>query len=161
MSGPISINIPTTEAQTSVPQIAAGSLAQLRLVGITPTQNEKGSLLKWEYALVEPVAKQGGGEIKPGDFGSKIFENISLYGKDTPAGEIPTWAVQRIAVRQDGLLGTGDPGNSKNKPARPAFTSELIPQLIGLTLIAKFRARKDDPNQTEIGDVFYPGDVAK
>lgn len=159
-SGPINININTSNTQTSVPQIAPGQMAQLRFVGASQKTNEKGNILSFSYELAQPVGKLGGGTINPGDFGAKIFENISLYGKDTAAGEIPTWAAQRIAERLDALLGTGDPGNAKGKPQRPDFGPAVIPQLIGKVMFAKFKARKDDPNQSEIERVFFPGDVA-
>lgn len=159
-TGPLSISINTSNTVTSVPQIAPGTLAVLRLVGIEQKSTDKGNYISWSYELTAPTPKVGGGVINPGEFGSKVFENTMLYGKDTAPGEIPTWALTRISEREDALLGTGDPGNAKGKPVRPNFGPDIVPSLIGKTLVAKFKSRKDDPNATEIDRVFFQGDIA-
>jgi hypothetical protein len=155
---PLDISINLGDTKTAVPTVADGTLVNLRLVSLTQGSNEKGKSLQWEYDLVDPAPDTDGGTIKPGDFGSKIFEHIALYAK--PEAKDQKWFEKRIAARLDALLGTGDKGNSKGKPERPNLNAALVPELIGRTLIAKMKVRKDEYGGNEIGTVTFPGDIA-
>jgi hypothetical protein len=117
-------------------------------------------MLKFEYDLVEPAPTADGGTIQPGQMGAKMFENIALFDKNTPAGTVPQWALERIAKRQDALLGTGDANNKKGKPARPAFGPEAVEQMIGKELVAKMKVRTGDYTGNEFDQVYFPGDIA-
>lgn len=160
--GPLSININTSAAKTVAPMINDGEWVELRLTALEGASNEKGDYLKWKWELVNPApsvasAKGEGDPIFPGKMGSIIFENIQLYSK--PDSKDPDWFKKKIAVRLDGLLGTGDAENKKGKPARPDLTSELVPQLLGKTIRAKMKVKTGEFEGNEIGNIMFPGDV--
>lgn len=157
MQGPLSINLDTANAKTSVPMIADGQYARWRLTAVDVNDGDKGQTLKFKYELTAPAPSTEGTPINPGDFGSTFFENIQLYSK--PDSKDPTWFVKRIASRLDALLGTGDAGNAKGKPQRPSFTGELIPTLIGKELVAKMKVRTGEYTGNEFGVTLFPGDV--
>jgi hypothetical protein len=158
MSEPLDITLNLDDTKTAIPAIADNTMVSLRLANLTQVKTEKGNSLRWEYDLVEPANDTDGGKINPGDFGSKIFEHIALYSR--PDAKDPDWFKKRIASRIDALLGTGDRGNPKGKPERPALSAKLVPELIGKTLVAKMRVRKDDFGGNEIASVTFPGDIA-
>lgn len=141
MPGPLTINIPTANAKTTVPFFRENTYVKFRL-GKVPEQDEvenKGSKIKFEWDLVEPTETQDGMQLKPGDFGAKVFDTVFLYDKNTPVGQIPERAISELSKREDALLGTGDPGNKKNRPSRPDFNAELLPQLMGQVVFLKFK----------------------
>lgn len=139
--GPLSINIPTSTAVTTVPFFRERTYVKFRL-GKVPQQDEvegKGSVIKFEWELVDPTEDQQGHIIKPGDFGSKCFDTVRLYDKNTQAGQVPERSISDLAKRTDALLGTGDPGNKKNRPSRPDFNAELLPALVGQVAFLQFK----------------------
>lgn len=166
--GPLSINLDTASAKTTIPVFADGVLAQLRLVKIGQEfVKEKGWSTKWEYDLVAAAPNTDGGQIEPGQMGSKVFENIQLYDKNdlqpdpSVAPRAPKWAVEKIAKRIDALLGTGDAENTKGKPARPAFGPETVASLIGKVMVAKMKVSSYEGNiKNDISKVDFPSDVA-
>lgn len=156
---PLDISLNLSGTKTAIPMIADGTMVRLRLVSLSQIKGEKGNSLRFEYDLVEPAPDTEGGTINPGAFGSKIFENIAMYAK--PDAKDPRWFEKNIAQRIDGLLGTGDAGNKKNKPTRPNLTAELVPQLIGKELVAKMKVQQDDNfTGNRIQNVTFPGDIA-
>jgi len=156
---PLDISLNLSEAKTAVPMIADGTMVRLRLVSLSQQAGEKGKTLRFEYDLLDPAPDSDGGKINPGAFGSKIFENVALYAK--PDAKDPKWYEKRIAARIDALLGTGDKGNTKGKPARPDLSPQLVPNLIGKELVAKMRIRTTGEfSGNEIASVTYPGDIA-
>ena len=156
---PLDISLKLGSTKTAIPAFADNSMVVLRLISLSQQKGEKGNTLRFEYDLVEPATDTEGNPIKPGDFGSKVFENIALYAK--PDAKDPLWYEKRISARVDSLLGTGDRGNSKGKPERPDLDAKLVPQLIGKILIAKMRLRKDDFGGSEISSTTFPGDIAQ
>lgn len=156
---PLSISLNLGDTKTAIPMIQDGQVCRLRLVGLSQGATEKGKVLKFEYDLQDPAPDTEGGTITPGAMGSKIFENIQLYAK--PDAKDPKWFEKKIASRIDALLGTADKDNKKGKPPRPDLSAELVPQLIGKTLVAKMVVRQD-ANYTgnEIRTVTFPGDIA-
>ncbi len=169
MPEPLSNTYDLSQAKTVVPLIANGTLCRLKLVNLTLDKTEKGPSTKWEWEIVEPVPTTDGDQLRPGDFGSKIFENIQMYAK--PDAKEPTWFVKKIATRIDGLLGTSDPGNRKGKPARPSIdlnpanADSAIPQLaqavVGQQIVAKMSVSAfEGVERNEIQKVTFPGDVA-
>jgi hypothetical protein len=156
---PLSISVGLTDTKTAIPLIKDGEQVVLKLGNLTqPPRTEKGDSLRFEYDLVNPAPDSDGGTINPGAMGSKVFENIQLYAK--PDAKDPFWFKKRIAARIDALLGTGDQGNKKGKPERPDLSAQLVPQLIGKTLIAKMRVRTGEYTGNEIASTTYPGDIA-
>lgn len=168
MTEPLSTSFDLSQTKTVVPLMADGVLARLRLERLSVDQTEKGPSTKWEWKLVDPVASTEGVQIRPGDFGSTFFENVQMYSK--PDAKDPAWFVAKIAKRVDGLLGTGDQGNPKGKPARPAINlspgnsvaaiTELAPQLIGKEIVAKMKVKTGDYVGNEISTVTFPGDIS-
>jgi hypothetical protein len=155
---PLDISVNLTDTKTAIPMVQDGAVVELRLKNLGQVTTEKGKTLKFEYDLVNPAPDTDGGTINPGAMGSKIFENIQLYAK--PDAKDPKWFEKRIATRIDALLGTGDKDNKKNKPARPDLNSQLVPNLIGKTLVAKMRVRTGEYTGNEIASVTFPGDIA-
>jgi hypothetical protein len=158
--GPLDISLDLSNKSTVTPMVADGQLARWRFVKASKATSDKGDMIKFEYDLVEPAPDTEGGQIKPGAMGSKFFENIALFDKNTPKGTVPGWAEERIAKRMDALLGTGDPNNKKGKPTRPVFNSETVSQMIGKELVAKMKVRTGDFIANEFGQVYFPGDIA-
>jgi hypothetical protein len=155
---PLDISLNLGDTKTAVPMIKDGELVTLRLATLGQGATEKGKSLKFEYDLQHPAPDSDGGTINPGAMGSKVFENIQLYAK--PDAKDPKWYEKRIATRIDALLGTGDKDNKKGKPARPDLNSQLVPQLIGKTLVAKVRVKTGEYTGNEIVSVTFPGDIA-
>lgn len=154
--GPLSINIPTNEVKTAFPQIADNTWVKLRFVSVKSDKNEKGDFLKFEYDVVDPVTDDSGNTILPGSPGSKVFENIQLYAK--PDAKDPKWFLKKLATRQDAILDTGDPENTKGKPVRPAFDNACIAQMTGQIFFALFKHRPDQNGvkRAEISEVAHP-----
>lgn len=159
MSGPLNLTVPTNETKTAVPFFMEATYVKVRFAKVSQDDGEKGATIKFELDLVDPTPTQDGGTLRPGDFGSKIFVNQAMYGKDTPAGEIPKWASERISRIMDAFLGTGDPGNGK-KPDRPAFGPAIVPNLIGQVALVQFKNPTGDRTSQDINKWTYPGDVA-
>ena len=155
---PLDISLNLGDTKTAIPTIADGHVCRLKLVNLTQGANEKGKDLKWEYELQDPAPDSDGGTITPGAMGSKIFEHIQLYAK--PDAKDPKWFEKKIATRIDALMGTGDKENKKGKPVRPDLSAQLVPQLIGKTLVAKMRVKTGDYTGNEIASVTFPGDIA-
>lgn len=156
---PLSISLNLSGTKTAIPMVKDGELTELRLTSLSQIGTEKGNSLRFEYDLVNPTPDNEGGVINPGGFGSKIFENVAMYAK--PDAKDPKWYEGVIAKRIDALLGTGDAGNKKGKPTRPDLSAELVPQLIGKTLVAKMKVQQDDNfTGNRLGAVHFPGDIA-
>lgn len=155
--GPLSINIDLSQTKTAVPMVADGHLCRWRLVNLTGASTEKGNVLKFEYDLVSPAPNIEGGIINPGEMGAKHFENIQLYAK--PDAKDPKWFEKKIATRIDALLGSGDAGNTKDKPTRPSLSAETVPTLIGKELIAKMAVKTGEYTGNEFKAVYFPGDI--
>jgi hypothetical protein len=158
--GPLDISLDLTKTTTTVPMVAEGQLCKWRLAKVSMPTSEKGKMVKFEWDLVEPAPNTEGGQIKPGEMGSKFFENVALFDKNTPAGTTPEWAAKRIAQRIDAVLGTGDANNTKGKPPRPVFDASTVSQMIGKELVAKMKVRTGDFVSNEFGALYFPGDIA-
>jgi hypothetical protein len=159
-SGPLDISLDLTKKSTLTPMVADGHLARWRLANLSQSRNEKGPYLKLEWDLQAPAPNTEGGQIEPGKMGSKFFQNIMLYDKNTPAGQVPERVQVQIAQLLDALLGTGDPDNKKGKPTRPVFNAETGASLLGKELVSKMKVRSGDYVGNEFGQVYFPGDIA-
>lgn len=159
-NGPLDISLDLSNTKTVVPMVADGHLCKWRCKNIGMATSEKGKMVKYEWNLVDPAPNTDGGQIKPGEMGATFFETVTLYDKNTPAGEVPEWAKKKIAQRIDALLGTGDPGNTKGKPTRPNFDAACVAQMIGKELIAKMKVRRDENGGNDFGTLTFPGDIA-
>lgn len=159
-TGPLDINLDLSKTKTTVPMVADGHLCEWRFEKAGMKTSEKGPMVVLEWKLTQPAPNTEGGQIKPGEMGATLFENIALFDKNTPQGEVPKWAQERLAKRIDATLGTGDEGNAKGKPARPAFNAETVSQMIGKTVVAKMRVRSGDYVGNEFGTLTFPGDIA-
>lgn len=155
-SGPLSISLNLNSIKTSVPVISDGHNCRCRLVNITQAEGDKGASLKFEYHLLDPAPTTDGGQVKPG---FPLFENVTLYDKNTPTGQIPEWASQKIAKRIDGFLGTGDKENKKGKPERPDLNSETVAAMVGKEAFIKVKAKTGEYEGNDIVSVTFPGDL--
>jgi hypothetical protein len=158
MSGPLSINLDITKAKTQVPLFAENQYIEFRLTELSQAEvPQKGNVLKFKWQLVNPAAGADGPPINPGDFGSTFFEQVQLYAK--PDAKDPEWFLKRIAARIDGLLGTGDEGNAKGKPPRPALSADLVPTLIGKTVFFKMKVKTGEFAGNEVADIRHPSEM--
>ena len=170
MSGPLSNLLSTKSAQTTVPQIGLNQLVPLRLLSLKHERTEKGDKFNWEFQTTAPVQQDGGGQINPGDFGSKQFVTMCMWGKDGLEAAVGR-TMTSIGKFMDALLGTGDAGNKKGKPERPdlldpaaaaqnvvQLNPEVVGQLVGQTLLAEFKQKTGGYEGTEIAKVHFPGD---
>lgn len=153
---PVSISMDLSTVKTTVPVIANDRWVKVRLANLSQQANEKGQMLKFEYHLLEPAPTIDGATVNPG---FPLFENITLYSKDTPPGEIPEFAKTKICKRIDAMLGTGDPENKKGRPVRPAFNAGLVPTLIGKELYLQVTAKTGDYEGNDIKQVRAIADM--
>jgi len=156
MSGPLSISLDLSKQKTSVPVIADGHNCRVRFVKCEQQTTDKGESIKFEYHLLDPAPTVDGGQVK---VGFPLFENVTLYDKNTAPGQIPEWAMQKIAKRIDAFLGTGDPDNKKGKPERPAFSAETVAAMTGKEAWAKVKAKTGDFEGNDISSMTFPGDL--
>lgn len=155
---PLSISLDITQTSTQIPVIVDKHHCRVRLANLGEKTSEKGKMISFEYHLLDPAPTTDGGQVKPG---FPIFENITLFDKNTPPGQIPDWVMPKISKRIDAMLGTGDPDNKAGKPPRPAFSAALVPDLIGKELILVVKVKTGDYTGNDVVEVIYPGDVKK
>lgn len=160
-SGPLNISLNTDEVKTQVPKFVEGNYIKVRFAKLEQDEvPQKGTVLKFQYDLVDPTPDQEGQTILPGQMGSKIFESVQLYDKNTKPGDpAPKWAMEKIGKRLDGFLGTGDAGNTKGKPTRPKLSPETVTTLIGQVAFMKFKNKTGDYDGQDISEVKFPGDM--
>lgn len=156
-NGPLNISLSIAAVKTTIPVIVDGHMVKAKLKDISQTTNEKGDSLKFEWNLVDPAPTTEGGQVQPG---FPIFENVTLYDKNTEAGAVPSWALEKISKRVDAVLGTGDEGNKKNKPVRPEFNGETVASMIGREAVLKLKAKTGDYTGNDVSAVYFPGDLA-
>lgn len=161
MSNPLGgFNLST--AKSSMPVIADGHTCHTRFANLKKQTTEKGDVLLLEVHLLDPVPTVDGGQIKPG---FPLFERLYCYSKDTPAGQWPESTITKLCKRIDAYLGTGDPGNKKEKPARPSIDptteegiAELGSLLIGKEAFTKVKAKTGDYEGNEVSSTMFPAD---
>jgi len=161
--GPLSISLDTDDAVTQVPVIADGKWVTLRLVSINQGNVEgKGAVVKFAWELTETAPDTDGRPIEPGAFGSKFFETVQLYDKNTGPGQpAPKWAVDKISKRMDALLNTGDKNNAAGKPVRPKLTGEVVGIMQGKVAKAKMKVKTGEYSGNEIAEILHQDDWAK
>jgi hypothetical protein len=147
---PLNVNFDLSNVKTAIPLIADGHIVQARLKSIEQEQTDKGATLKWTYETTEPAPTKDGSEAAPG---FPIFERIQLYARE--GAKNPTWFLEKIARRMDALLDTGDEGNAKGKPARPAFGPETVAQMIGRPVALKMSISSYEGNERNEIDKAY------
>lgn len=161
---PLSITLGTQNATTSIPLIADNHLAKLRLQSITqsgPQGKRSWSQINFDFKLVDNAPTIEGAEVNAG---FPIFVSIPLGSKDD-ANKTPAWAEKRVAQLLDALLGTGDKGNAKGKPARPDLSAAIVPDLIGKEMIGKIIVRKYtgesgvEQSSNDVSQYYFPADL--
>lgn len=155
-SGPLNISIDLTGVKTEIPAPAEKVWVRQKLVAVSTNSTEKGNVLKLEWHFLDLTPRFGGGEpIKPGELGSKFFENIQMYSK--PDSKDPDWWKKRIAERIDALLGTGDEGNAAGKPARPTAFNEG--DLINRECYALYKMETGEYAGAKISSLRHPSEM--
>lgn len=156
---PLDISLNLAGVSTAAPMIADGQIVHVRFANGTMEVKEKGKMLKFEYHLLEPAPTSDGNQLKPG---FPLFEYITLYGKDTPPGEVPEWAQKKISRIIDAFLGTGDVDNKAGRPTRPDFNADTLAKMIGAEAYAKMKIGKDDDGnpRSNISQIINPADMA-
>lgn len=164
---PLSFELPTSTTKTAIPQIANDTWCKFRLVSLKQYQVDlkpevygvdKGRVHKWEFDLVDAVKANDGTVIEPGKLGAKQFVTVQLYAK--PDAKDAEWFIKKTNRILDGLLGTGDPDNKKNKPVRPNLTADVVPQLIGKILLGKMKETTNEGiTRSDINEFAFPPDM--
>lgn len=150
-SQPLNISLDLSKVKTTVPLIADGHMTRVRLKDITQQDRDGATIIKWEFALVDPAPTTDGATVNAG---FPMFVNFDLSHE---------FLVQKMSRFVDGLLGTGDVDNKKGKPPRPQFDAQLASQMIGTEGIAKVivtRSKKSDYVGNDIQTLTFPGDLA-
>ena len=134
-TSPLNINIDLSTVVTTVPLIADGTSARVRLKNITQGDREGVTIVKWEFTLAEPAATMDGGTVKPG---FPLFVNFATDQE---------WLLVKMSRFIDALLGTGDSKNTRNRPPRPNLNAQSAEAMIGKEAFAKVivtRSKKSD-----------------
>lgn len=155
-SAPVSIAMDLSQHKTTVPVIADNRFGRFRIANVGEATNEKGKMIKFEYHALEALPTTDGGAVNPG---FPVFENITLYSKDTPPGQWPDFAKTKICKRIDAALGTGDPGNKAGKPVRPNFGPILIPDLIGKEVILQLTAKTGEYEGNDVKKIMHVSEM--
>lgn len=135
----LSIAIPTSDVLVGIPLVQDKAWAICEFKGVDEKTSEKGLILTFRWEIVEPAPSNQGKPIEPGKLGSKIFDTVRLYDKNTPQGQVPEQSRVKIGLRQDACLGTGDADNAKGKPARPNFDDACVAAMIGKRAALRFK----------------------
>ena len=159
--GPLSISLNTAAVKNTIPLIANGLWVEFRLEEISGEHVVgKGDTSKWKWSLVTPTTSTEGKTL---NVGFPFTENIQFYDKNTDPENpvVPEWALKKVCARIDGLLGTGDPENKKNKPVRPDFNAELVPSLIGKVIRVEMKVESSEQygDKNQFGKIIFPGDI--
>ena len=147
---PLSISLNLSDISTTVPLIADGTMAKVRLKNISQTERDGNPVIKWEFTLVEPALTTEGDQVRAG---------FPLFTTFDTSHE---FLMQKMARFVDGFLGTGDANNKKGKPRRPTFNAEVVSQMIGSEAMAKItvmKSKKSDYVGNDISTVTYLGDL--
>ncbi len=148
---PLSISLNLADISTTVPLIADGTMARVRLKNISQTERDGNPVIKWELTLVEPASTTEGDQVRAG---------FPLFVSFDTSQE---FLMQKMARFVDGFLGTGDANNKKGKPTRPQFNAHIVSQMIGTEAMAKItviKSKKSDYVGNDIATVTYLGDLA-
>lgn len=161
MSGPLSIK--TSTASTAIPLIHDGTMARFRVNALTiepPEGNRTWQQIKADCRTMDPTPSSEGTPINPG---WPVFVTFPLGTKDN-LDVAADWVAPAVAKFQDALLGTGDVGNKKGKPARPDLDPADFPSYIGKEFVAKVGIKTDKNNPEFVNNVLknltFPGDVS-
>jgi hypothetical protein len=148
-TSPLNINLDLSQIVTTIPLIADGQTALVRLKNITQGDRDGVIILKWEFVLVNPAQSQEGAEVRAG---FPLFTNFYMDQE---------WLVQKMTRFMDALLGTGDAHNSKGRPARPRFNAETVSQMLGAEAYARItvsRSKKSDYVANDIASLVHKED---
>lgn len=159
---PLSIAIPTADVLVGIPLVADKSWAICEFKGVDEKPNEKGMVLTFRWEIVEPAPSNQGKPIQPGALGSKVFDTVRLYDKNTPQGQFPEQSRAKIGLRQDACLGTGDPDNAKGKPPRPNFDDACVSAMLGKRAALKFKIDTFEGNtKNDVTEVMHIDDYLR
>jgi hypothetical protein len=147
---PLSISLNLSDISTTVPLIADGTMAKVRLKNISQTERDGNPVIKWEFTLAEPALTTEGDQVRAG---------FPLFTTFDTSHE---FLMQKMARFVDGFLGTGDANNKKGKARRPTFNAEVVSQMIGSEAMAKItvmKSKKSDYVGNDIATLTYLGDL--
>lgn len=146
---PLSTSFDTTQVKTGKPIIVDQHQCKVRFAKCTETNNEKGLMLTFEFHTLTPCPTTEGKQTSPP---FPLFDRAIFFGKDG-AEAAKERAITKICRIQDAFLGTGDPGNSKGKPQRPAFDAQCVADMTGKEAYVKLKAN--------VGGEFEGNDIVK
>lgn len=184
MTQPLSISLPTSTAQTTVPVIAEGPFVRWRFVSLQENKNDVGPFLTLTCKLDAPTVTTEGTPLKPGDpVGDTYWHKIYLYEKEKgPDGKpvqperaklnadgsvvVPDRAILAISTFIDAVLNTCDASRAdliaKGKSPRPDFNDATVMAMTNQPFYAKMKVKKDDFGvRNEFGTLMSVADMPK
>lgn len=155
---PLSIGMELGDVSTAIPILKNDQVALCTVENITQAEHEKGPIITFKFKLAEPCPTHDGKQVEAG---FPVTSRVCLFDKNTPKGEIPERSKQNIARLIDAIFGTGDVGNQKNKPPRPALTTATVAEAIGKQVLLRFKAvTEGEFVGTEIKAAYFPPDIS-
>ena len=176
---PLSISLPTSTANTTVPLIAEGQFAKWQFVSLKEDKNDTGPFLTFTCKLAAPTVTTDGTPLTPeSPVGNVYWHKIYLYekvSKDSkepkrgPDGAITVPERSLIAVSSfiDALLNTCDANNAnaiaKGKTPRPNFDDATVQAMTNQFFYAKMRVKNDEGYglRNEFGTLLNEADMPK
>jgi hypothetical protein len=147
---PLSTSFDTTQVKTGKPIIVDGWQGKVRFAKCSENElTGKGKVITFEFHLLTPAPTTEGKQVVPP---FPLFGKVFLFGKDGEQAVMER-ALTQICRIQDAFLGTGDPGNSKGKPQRPAFDTQCVADMTGKECYVKVKAN--------VGGEFEGNDITK
>lgn len=155
-TAPLSISMELGDVKTGIPILLNNHIALCTVESIDQLKYEKGPGVRFKFKLAEECPTNDGKTVSAG---FPVSANIWGFDKNTPEGEWPERSKQAIARYLDAIFGTGDPGNTKGKPPRPALDGATVADAIGKPVLLKFKAVPDGQYAgTEITAAYFPSD---
>lgn len=155
-TAPLSISLELGDVKTGIPILLNNHIGLAFVENIEEIKHEKGGGVKFKFKLAEECPTNDGKSVSAG---FPVSQNVWFFDKNTPPDEIPERSKQTIARYLDAIFGTGDPGNTKGKPPRPALNLATVTEAIGKQVLLKFKAVPEGEYAgTEITGAYFPSD---
>lgn len=144
---PLSTSFDTTTVKVGKPTLFDGWQGKVRFVSCgEKTFEGKGTVISFEYHTLDMASDIDGKAVNPG---FRVYDAIYLWGKDGEAA-VKERAVTKMSKIIDAFLGTGDIGNKKGRPQRPAFDAQTIANLIGKEAYIKVKVNTGERDGNDI-----------
>ena len=133
-----------TDISTTVPLIADGTMAQVRLRNISQTERDGNPVIKWEFALVEPALHYRG---RSGPRRVPALHHLRHQPRVPDAEDGP--------LRRCASWAPGTPTTRKANRRRPQFNADIVSQMIGAEAMAKITVTEIEKSDYVGNDIAY------